>query len=1212
MTYCWKKYISPFVSLLILFSCVSGIVCAAGGDTFLPPDTGQRELVLNGSFETVEGNEAAYWALSNGEWGGEPGATVLSGSGYSRSGNVVKLSTTDAVRDVYITHKIKTIPGATYQVSFWVKIDTMASGAGIRFTLSYDKEGIGNVGSYIPTYSIKNDAGTDWVQYVHHFTAEGAWNNVASLRVRLIGGKSTVYVDDVSVYAIKASTLSPEMDPVPAQIVPDLVFMPPAPGQGELLRNGGFETLRTNGGVSDWTANGGVWNGDTGVSVIEKTNNSAYVKNGDRAIRIVNNLYQERGNVTQWVHLEPGAVYQASVWVYAAEPGNGDVRFSMAYWDATHTQNPGGYQTSTYRYINRVGEWIQYIAHFEALEKGDNEVEFRVDLFDGDGVVYFDDVSLYMIEAPKKMRFSTDEVLYYTEHQSGTMEVVLTSASQEALPGATVDFFVKDNEEILGERKNVPAKPTARFTFDLTGLSVGKSYTAEAVLKDKNGNAVETQSITIKRHLPRPRALTEEGYYKEQIQNADGFLKDKLDENGKPVYLDVMLAYTRPDDVSLLSAQGVTTYIFGVNQDTEKDNLGAELAKAQANNLKVLVGLYPGMKPAGHPDLVAMSTYYINQYKNHPAVLGWAILDEPSAYFKEAELLKLMEDSYTLIRSIDPVHPVYAVEATTEFLPLIANYVDILASDPYPYNTHPIAGRTAAYMREAANASDFRKPTVSIVQIRELNGYFPTVTEGRNMYYQALLEGAGMLGFYAFNNATGNKNLSETDRWEGYVQFGQEEQKEAFDTFVYRKYPVFNASTHIADSVWYAGFVRGDSVYMYIINHDETNRQAAAQTVWIPLISDGGSVCIEGFSASLVYGEGQETIEGDGNVLRVRLSPCDAVVYKITPTEKMDFSGLLQSPFCDLGRYGWAAEEIRLMADAGIMTGRTKTSFGPSYTETIDAFAGSLAAVLQISKAELLLESGLSADGNLCREDMLRLLFSAVQKADMQEEAVLDTAAVLKEHILQNHIDADAFVTRAESALVLSRIKVWKEDAALAETVHGKLYTEDALALSLELLQEEGEKSQDIWKYSTVNESGTLLFIYNLGDGQETEITTTGETVQRLYGQGELSFRENKLNIRFPGKGLWMIQIYDKAPFGLYRDTVLLSKADAGTVQLKYGRGKSVAAVYALQNGRKELRFVADEDFLFSPDKGVQYEIKALDFLEGLMPAEKAHSIYSE
>ncbi len=1207
MKICLRKNVCLSVIIAILLSCFP-VNTALAADTFLPPAEGQKELLLNNSFENTDDGALQYWALSGGTWNGEPGASVMPDAGYGGSGNAVKLATSDSVRDVYLTHKTRTIPGARYQISFFVKVQSMAKDAGIKFTLSYDKQEGGNFGSYNPTYSIKEGAADTWIQYVHHFTAEGAQNGITHMRLRLLGGASIVYVDSVSLYAIEVPEGEVFSPSPPVQIVPDDPFLPPAAGEAELLYNTGFENLKSTGGMKNWTASGGVWGREPGVSIIEKSEDPAHVLNGDRAIRIANNLYETRANVTQWVHLVPRAQYQASVWVHVAEGGSADVRFSMAYWDMAHKKNPGGYQTGAFRYKNRVREWVQYVAHFEALEKGDNEVEFRVDLFGGDGIVYFDDVSLYMIKPPAKMRFSTDELYYYTENSTGIMTVEASAETKEEFPGTTVDFFVKNGVTILEERTNVSTENTARFIFDLTRLEIGKTYTAEAVLRDGNGTALETQHISVKRHLPRPHALTEEGFYKEQIQDANGVLKDKTDAKGNPVLLDIMIAYTKPNDISLLSEQGVTAYICSVSSDISKDSMQAELDAAAKNNLKVLVGLYPNMKPAGHPENIEMSTYYINKYKNHPAVLGWAVLDEPSAYFKEKELPKLMEDSYLLIRSLDPVHPVYAVEATTEFLPLIANYVDILASDPYPYHTNPIAGRTATYLRAAAEAADFKKPTASIVQLRELNGYFPTVTEVRNMYYQALFEGTGMLGFYAFKNAYGGKDLNLTDRWEGHVQFGNQEQKDALDAFVYRKYPVFNASTEIAENIWYAGFVREGAVYMYIINHDEVNRSAVPKVAQIPLFSDGGRIRINGFKATLVYGEGEAVIEGEGSVMQVSLPENGAVVYKITPLTPTDFSSLPKSSFRDLGRHKWAAEEIRILANEGIVEGITKTAFRPAFHETVSNFSEAVAKILKIPETNLLSETGLTPDADLVREDMIRLVFKGLKRAGIKKEAVLDIATLVKGHILTKNIADNIFVSRAESAVVLSRLKEWKENTAALEAEVEKLHTEDAERLAVQMVSGNATVSGGIWQCMTETE----LILYNVAGAREKEFAVVGEAVQKLYGAGEISVSDGTLHVNFAKSGPMIVRIFTKAPFGLYKEDELLSCLEAGELRVKHAEGTGMIAVYVMTGGQKELLMLEKDGVTFSPQAGTQYVMTAMDWTEGLRPMGKAYTVGSE
>lgn len=1215
MSFVWKRLVSlALLTLLLPAALPTGALAAAGdvystpaaGDVYSTPAAGQKELLLNNEFEAVEDNTLQYWALTGGSWGAEPGAAVVQDVTYGGSGNAVRLATTEDVRDVYLTHKVRTIPGAVYQVSFWVNASAMASGAGIKFTLAYTDHDGASAGSYNPTYSIKQEAVGGWVQYVHHFTAGGVKNGLAHFRLRLLGGASTVYADNVSLYAIEVPEEDSEEEEEPVQIVPDFTWQPPAEGAANLLENNGFEDLKTTGGLVSWTASGGKWNQETGASVIEKTEDPEHVYSGDRAIRITNNLYVTRRYVTQWVHLEPGAMYQASVWVNVAEIGSARIRYSMAYWDAAHKKNPGGYQTGSFRYTNRKGEWVQYVIHFEALEKGDNEVEFRIDLYGGDGIVYFDEASLYMIEPRPKMDFSANEVLYYTESKTGIMTAKLHCREYPETAGGTVDFRIKDGDTVIEEKLSASTEgdDTARYVFDLSLLEIGKEYTAEAVLKDAGGNSLETQTETIKRYLPRPRALTEEGFYKEQVQGADGTLTDKLDGSGNPVYLDVMIAYTRPDDLSLLSAQGVTAYIRSVNRNTANDNLQTELDNAARNGLKVLVGLYPNMKPAGHPDNTQMSTYYINKYKNHPAVLGWAVLDEPSAYFKELELIKLMEDSYTLIRSLDPVHPVYAVEATTEFLPLIGRYVDILASDPYPYNTNPIAGRTATYMRAAAEAVSFAKPTCSIVQARSLNEYFPTVDEVRHMYYEALFEGAGMLGFYAFNNASGSLNLSQTDRWEGHVRFGNGEQQEAFDAFVYRKYPVFCESAEIGADAWYAAFVRDGALYMVILNMDEKNRTAAARTVDIPLISDGGTVSVNGYTATLLEGEGTAEITGTGSTISVPLAENAAVIYRITPNTATDFSGLAVSPFRDLGRCPFAAEQIRALGEIGILKGITETAYGPARRETVERFIASLSALLGISAETLTADFGGNGQTELSRADMMRLVQLALRAAGMDEEIVADAAALLRTHMLAGNIDKTAsLVTRAEAALVLARLLEWKENGAEG----GTLYNTDA-AEAVSLLLSAGTETETGWYSVTETADGALAAVSANCDGTFS-VPVSGEAVQTVYGDCTADFSEGRLQVEMTAGSTVILRVYTAAPFGLYENNTLLTFATGGTVTIKNAKGTGQIALYEICGGRKELLLLTGGSLEFSPREGAEYVLSAIDWAEALVPQNDVYTI---
>jgi len=925
-----------------LFVLISMIVCLITGNTettvqasdYQEPAKGQKELLKNGDFEQIASNGGVTsWTVTANKWNEETGGSVVNDKVHSGK-SAIKFTNAGARTDTMMTQKVKLIPGAKYQGSIWVNVASQGSGkimfSGVIYGEDYNQ--ISTIGN-----TFQDAKKNKWVQFIYKFEAPAQIISEADFRFRLYGGDGIVYFDDVSLYAVevpKTPVVEATKKPDPILIVPEPVFKQPAAGQKELLTNKGFEDLNENGaGLKSWTPNGSKWGEETGVSVVNEP-----VYSGKSAIKITNDLLATDSHLTQKVRLVPGATYQASVWVNVESIGKAKLIYSLAYWANNFTKYIGGETTSKFNYTNRVGEWVQFVNHFEAIEMGDNEVEFRIRLYGGEGVVYFDDVSLYMIEAPPKIKFKTSEEFYYTELTTGFASASLNLKQYPEILGSKVDFKVLDGNTVLQEKKNASTlgDNLATFYFDLTSLKEQKEYTVEATLKDKNGTALETRSEAIQRLYPRPTALSEEGY---------------LIRDGKPV--SVTLAFTRPepedqpDSLKPLVEHGVTAYMQ-TTRPVENDNIGRSLDHAKANGLMVIVCLYPSMLPSGHPDNVEFTKYYVEKYKDHPALLGWAVLDEPSAYLKSPELEKLLGDSYKLIRSLDKRNPVYSVEATTHKLETVSKYVDILASDPYPWAANPITGRASLYLREAAEAVEYGKPTNTVVQVAELNGYFPTVNDVRHQYYQSLFEGVTMLGYYSFRLARpGSIPLNKTDNWDGMVEFGTKgEQEEAFNNFVYRKYPIFSESTDLSANAWWSAYVKGDAVYMTIINRDEVNRNAAARTVELPMKSDGGMVTINGFKAELIYGDGVKTIEGNGSTFSVPLEQNAAVVYKITPNNPTDFSSLKTTKFRDLGRHSWAAQQIRELESRGLIYGMTAISYRPGYKVTRGDFAAYLVRTL--------------------------------------------------------------------------------------------------------------------------------------------------------------------------------------------------------------------------------------------------------------------------
>ncbi len=110
------------------------------------------------------------------------------------------------------------------------------------------------------------------------------------------------------------------------------------------------------------------------------------------------------------------------------------------------------------------------------------------------------------------------------------------------------------------------------------------------------------------------------------------------------------------------------------------------LAKLQQANIKVFLEVNRDAAASG--DTEALTTY-VNAYKNHPAIAGWMIYDEPEQSTVPASRLV---DDYKAIKAADPNHPVAAVFGMRSCT-YIAQRIDrkyFDAADIIMFDTYPV------------------------------------------------------------------------------------------------------------------------------------------------------------------------------------------------------------------------------------------------------------------------------------------------------------------------------------------------------------------------------------------------------------------------------------------------------------------------------------------------------------------------------------------
>lgn len=199
---------------------------------------------------------------------------------------------------------------------------------------------------------------------------------------------------------------------------------------------------------------------------------------------------------------------------------------------------------------------------------------------------------------------------------------------------------------------------------------------------------------------------------------------------------------------------------FNTNEAAE-----AYLNAAYFSGLKVLMGL---PQTAVRLELMDVIRDRVIKLKDHPALFGWQLYDEPESDGVPSVTLKTI---YALVKSLDPIHPVSIATSLT----LDATYPYLDAADVYMPDFFPIPFFSPADINidiDAAVATAAPGKTVSPhIQIYNLAndsliwpaavprslGRYPTYDEMRFMAYYALIRGSQnvVLNCYKFDDPAG-------------------------------------------------------------------------------------------------------------------------------------------------------------------------------------------------------------------------------------------------------------------------------------------------------------------------------------------------------------------------------------------------------------------------------------------------------------------------
>ncbi len=866
----YKKGILAVLLLIVMqFTMLGGIGRAAENDN----------LIQNGDFESVENGLPAFWQSPV----GEVGKNISTGD-YGKDGSCgVRLYGKD--ENVYLVQQVKDIVGgAAYTLSFDMK---KVYGEEIFVRIDFMQEKDGKI-TFLENKREETPETPDlgaWESFTIDITPpEKATGMQIMLR---LAGDGDVYFDNIS---LTGGEVAGEVQPG-MEVDTESGWQPAVITDAEnMLTNGGFETA-----AGSWAADWGRFN-ETDVLLNVDAN---FAHSGNNSVHIVSptttmpwacaTINDKTGTV-----LIGGAEYVASMWMYSPDVAN-NVAFKAEYYEGDEygdivRSSPS--TTSEFIDVEKAEGWKKFEFSFIFPEYM-NQLRLYVREY-GKGEVYIDDVELRLAKGPDALTsFDTDRIFYYSEWEgNGVATALANTVIYPEFIGTTVRFSFRDKTMVLYSKEvTMGADGKATFEFPLSLLEEKqRAYNINCELLDKNGEIIRTYNEEIYK-FDRPKYLTEDGFYSE--------------DGGKTIFHPVYVYHITTGGFEKAQEAGINL-LQGYATDSWLDKC-AELG------IKSFIVLYEGGaqgQSAGDPKRINNTIEMVEKYKDHPAVFGWALMDEPPA--SQADNL---ERAYIEIRKIDPNHPTF-ITANGNYK-VIQKYCDILSCDQYPYGLKPFTSDDYENIRDAIELVDNRTPVYDLLQAFDTRNSFPTAMEIRNMYYQALWAGAKSVGYYSFNDsqkdAEGNNiAIYNTRLWEPITSFHELEYEDAKKHFITKEYPHFAEKR--AENVWFRAWVKGNSIQVVALNKSDKNVSAES----FPLTSADGSVSIGDYSCRVINGADKTTFDGNKE-LKVTLEPGQAVLYEITPKESVDFSGVATCVFQDMYEHGWAMKAVNTLYEDGVL-----------------------------------------------------------------------------------------------------------------------------------------------------------------------------------------------------------------------------------------------------------------------------------------------------
>ena len=842
-------------------------------------------------------------------------------------------------RRLYVQSISGLIPGQTYTIGGWFYTENLVGGnfwkkayAGMKIEIA------SSTGSTAASKSLEMLPGTtlpygEWTYGEVSIVCPEGVPGTASIHVRH-DGIGTVYYDDLHVTGPttveKAEYIANKKAIYQEGFDRAIAFATKtenytlnatlADGAVNFVKNNGYETASKyyndtdaeffeedgdlNSGASNWNrSNYGRNQGSPAPEIVSRSNDMAHSGDYSMKIHIPQNFSAENNPYIMQT-LTPtgdetfvaGAEYILSSWIKTT-----DVAYGSGVYYKIQVNYPGGnytFSNQSVKVYDADEDWKE-LKYVITMPENITSVYIYIRLY-GKGTFYCDDVSFGRSSNNDPLDFYTEHTFYYTDDDNLDATANIKTNLFDIENGSTVTFTVKDENGNAVATQTVNASASNSVTFPISTLANKQTaYTMNVEYKNSSGTVLSSASKRIYRY-DRPTALNQDNNYVDPV-------------TGEEMYPFFMYGATF-DNHANLAAGGFTIIRTDMNIGKD-DTIIAALDDAYSKGMKVLFALYGA--PAGHPKQIERTRTLVSTYKDHPALAAWMLMDEPSLHVSEGailtydEMLYYLEEGYKAVREIDPVHPVYNIEtvgACDDSYERTGQMCDIFAIDPYPGSLQAsISGSLVSATQRARNAVYDERPVWVLGLAADWSGSYgnPIINSAmlRFQVYDALWAGAKGAGHYLSAPSDKNYIAENPDTYktknteiynETFIKANETgEIKELFEHFSLGKHTVFNEGmgNGYRYRTWYKD--NGD-MYMAVtsqIAKNDKNKDVMLDSLVtdIKLVSNDGTVSVDGFDATLVNGVSEELITSSDNTFAMTLTVGEASLYKITPAEDVDF-----------------------------------------------------------------------------------------------------------------------------------------------------------------------------------------------------------------------------------------------------------------------------------------------------------------------------------